>query len=87
MPEDLPSSNPMKSPSLSRRIYNSSLTLALSFSFYALLLICTLSCEGEEATTLPLPQSPEEVTQQGIPADSIAADPSEAVSYVEKIIE
>ena len=75
----------MKNPSLSRRIYNSSLTLALSFSFYALLLVCTLSCEDEESIVLPLQSSPEEVTQQDAPTDSITTNPSEAVSYVEEI--
>ena len=84
MPEDLPSSKPMKSPSLSRRIYDNSLALALSFSFYALLFLCTLSCEGEATATLPLQNLPEEAVQQHTSTDSTTATSSKVVSYVEE---
>lgn len=87
MPEDLPSPEPMKSPSLSRRIYNSSFTLAISFGFYGFIFLFTLSCEGEKTATLPLQNPQEKITRLGIPTDSIATLPSEVVSFVEKIDE
>ena len=76
----------MKNPSLSRRIYNNSLTLALSFSFYALIFLCTLSCEGEEAVSVSDGDVSEEAHPLEIGADSVESTPPDAVSYVEQLI-
>lgn len=73
----------MKSPSLSRRIYNSSFTLAISFSFYALIFLFTLSCEGEETSTLSVQDHIEADLQAILTADSTQTDDPGAVSYVE----
>ena len=85
MPEDLPLPERMKSPSLSRRIYNSSFTLAISFGFYAFICLFTLSCEGEETGTLPAQAPTEDVTQQDLPADAAPATATEVISYVENV--
>ena len=76
----------MKSPSLSRRIYNSSLTLALSFSFYALILGYTLS-RPDNPTHTPSSQTlPDEVSQQLPSADSATVTSTEVVSYVDEVV-
>ena len=77
----------MKIPNLSRRIYNSSFTLAISFGFYALIFLFTLSCEGEEANTLPAKAPIEDASQQSSLANTALLSPDEAVSPVEKIAE
>ncbi len=66
---------------LSRRIYNSSLTLAISFGFYALIFAFTLSCDAEESPSLPADSATEEAT----PADATLPLVDDAVSYVENI--
>lgn len=71
--------------SLSRRIYNSSLTLAISFGFYALIFAFTFSCDAEEGTDLPNKSAIQEVKTPVVPADTSALLAEGAVSDVEKI--
>lgn len=66
---------------LSRRLYNSSLTLAISFGFYALIFAFTLSCDTEEGMGLPTDSATEELS----PADTTETHATEVVSYVEDI--
>ena len=79
-----PLQKPMKN-NLSRRLYNSSLTLAVSFGFYALIFAFTLSCDAEESPS-GLPNS---TTEEAIPSvdsvDTNAALSGETVSYVENV--
>lgn len=72
---------------LSRRLYNSSLTLAISFGFYALIFAYTLSCEGEEVRPVSEKSTTEEAVQPNIPADTAAVATDEVISYVEKVYE
>ena len=74
----------MKS-SLSRRLYNSSLTLAISFSFYALIFAFTLSCETEEGHAIPIKSPADEVTHQEPIADTTAFLAEEAAPFGEEI--
>ena len=74
----------MKS-SLSRRLYNSSLTLAISFSFYALIFAFTLSCETEEGRAIPTKPPVDEITHQEPATDTTAFLAEEAVPYGEEL--
>ncbi len=71
--------------SLSRRIYNSSLTLAISFGFYALIFAFTLSCDAEEGSSPPANSATEEATPLTNPNDTSLPPTDDAVSYVENI--
>lgn len=71
--------------SLSRRLYNSSLTLAISFGFYALIFAFTLSCDAEEGPSLPANSATEESTPSANPVDATTPRSDDAVSYVENI--
>ena len=71
--------------SLSRRIYNSSLTLAISFGFYALIFAFTLSCDAEESPVSPTGSATEEVVLPDASPDSAIPLADETVSYVEKV--
>lgn len=68
---------------LSRRLYNSSLTLAISFGFYALIFAFTLSCDAEDGPSLPADSATEETIPSANPADVMVPLPDDAVSYVE----
>ena len=77
----------MKGPSLSRRIYNSSFALTISFSFYTLLFLCTLSCEDEETLTqTPVPII-QETVELSTSEDSVFSASSETFLLVEEMAE
>ena len=71
--------------SLSRRLYNSSLTLAISFGFYALIFAFTLSCDAEENSSTPANSATEEAIPFVDPGNATAPLSDDAVSYVENI--
>lgn len=70
---------------LSRRLYNSSLTLAISFGFYALIFAFTLSCDAEEGPLAPANSATEEATPLANPADALLPLADDVVSYVENV--
>ncbi len=70
---------------LSRRLYNSSLTLAISFGFYALIFAFTLSCDAEEGKSSPTNSATEEAIPSVSPTDIAIPLADDAVSYVENI--
>ena len=70
---------------LSRRLYNSSLTLAISFGFYALIFAFTLSCDAEDGSSTPTNSATEEAIPSVNPADTVLTLSDDAVSYVENI--
>ena len=71
--------------SLSRRLYNSSLTLAISFGFYALIFAFTLSCDAEEGSSTPANSATEEAIPSANPHDTSLPLADDAVSYVENV--